>query len=65
MGPCRLDGCRFGARYLGDGQLLALLPALLGVGAGVRVAEGHQWAEARPVERLEGELRAEQVADGP
>lgn len=52
--------------YLGDGQPLSFLRHILRVGAGVSVAEGQQGAHARPVvQRLDGELGAEQVADGP
>lgn len=52
--------------YLRDCQPLSLLYCLLGVGAGVTVAEGQQGAEARPVvQRLEGELGAEEVAYRP
>lgn len=52
--------------YLRDGQPLSFLRHLLRVGAGVFFAEGQQGAQAWPVvQRLEGELGAEQVADGP
>ncbi len=51
--------------YLRDGQPLSFLRHLLRVRAGVSFAEGQQGAQARPVvQRLEGELGAEQVADG-
>lgn len=47
-----------------DGGFLSLLRTLLGVGAGVHVGEVEQGGRAGPVQRLEGELGGEQVADG-
>lgn len=45
--------------YLWNGQPLRLLRCLLGVGAGVCVSR-----DARPMQRLQADLRAEEVPDG-
>lgn len=45
--------------YLGNGQSFRLLRSLLGVRAGVCVS-----GDARPVQRLQADLRAEEVPDG-
>lgn len=50
--------------HLVEGGLLSLLGSLLGVGEGVGIAGVEQRRCARPVQRLEGELGGQQLADG-
>lgn len=48
-----------------DGRPLSLLRSVLRVGEGVGIAGVKQGGGAWPVQRLEGELGGQQVADSP